>query len=194
MFVFLLNIIVLNCKQAKFVQASKCQVFTICAERLVNSYSDMILRVSFLYLKQTCDAEDVCQEVFLKMLLHDISFDDAEHEKAWIIRTTINACKDIVRKRAVRNLISIEDVSLPDKAGAGDNLIDKELIEALQMLPLNYRISLFLFYYEGYKIKEIAEILGKNESAVSAYLSRGRKKLKRILQEDQGGRNIIVGA
>ena len=81
------------------------------AERLVNSYSDMILRVSFLYLKQTCDAEDVCQEVFLKMLLHDISFDDAEHEKAWIIRTTINACKDIVRKRAVRNLISIEDVS-----------------------------------------------------------------------------------
>ena len=164
------------------------------AERLVNSYSDMILRISFLYLKQTCDAEDVCQEVFLKMLLHDISFDDAEHEKAWIIRTTINACKDIVRKRAVRNLISIEDVSLPDKAGAGDNLIDKELIEALQMLPLNYRISLFLFYYEGYKIKEIAEILGKNESAVSAYLSRGRKKLKRILQEDQGGRNLIVGA
>ena len=71
------------------------------------------------------DAEDVCQEVFLKMLLHDISFDDAEHEKAWIIRTTINACKDIVRKRAVRNLISIEDVSLPDKAEAEDNLVDK---------------------------------------------------------------------
>ena len=131
--------------------------------------------------------------VFLKMLLHDISFDDAEHEKAWIIRTTINACKDIVRKRAVRNLISIEDVSLPDKAEAEDNLVDKELIEALQMLPLNYRISLFLFYYEGYKVKEIAEILGKNENTVSAYLSRGRKKLKRILHEDQGGRTFIVG-
>ena len=128
------------------------------------------------------------------MLLHDISFDDAEHEKAWIIRTTINACKDIVRKRAVRNLISIEDVSLPDKAEAEDNLVDKELIEALQMLPLNYRISLFLFYYEGYKVKEIAEILGKNENTVSAYLSRGRKKLKRILHEDQGGRTFIVGA
>ena len=113
------------------------------AERLVNSYSDMILRVSFLYLKQTCDAEDV---------------------------------------------------SLPDKAEAEDNLVDKELIEALQMLPLNYRISLFLFYYEGYKVKEIAEILGKNENTVSAYLSRGRKKLKRILHENQGGRTFIVGA
>ena len=101
--------------------------------------------------------------------------------------------KDIVRKRAVRNLISIEDVSLPDKAEAEDNLVDKELIEALQMLPLNYRISLFLFYYEGYKVKEIAEILGKNENTVSAYLSRGRKKLKRILHEDQGGRTFIVG-
>jgi RNA polymerase sigma-70 factor (ECF subfamily) len=128
------------------------------------------------------------------MLLHDLSFNDIEHEKAWIIRTTINACKDIVRKRAVRNLISIEDVPLPDTAEAEDNLLDKELIEALQMLPLNYRISLFLFYYEGYKVKEIAEILGKNESAVSAYLSRGRKKLKRILQEDQGGKTSIVGA
>ena len=103
-------------------------------------------------------------------------------------------CKDIVRKRAVRNLISIEDVSLPDKAEAEDNLVDKELIEALQMLPLNYRISLFLFYYEGYKVKEIAEILGKNENTVSAYLSRGRKKLKRILHENQGGRTFIVGA
>jgi RNA polymerase sigma-70 factor (ECF subfamily) len=128
------------------------------------------------------------------MLLHDLSFNDIEHEKAWIIRTTINACKDIVRKRAVRNPISIEDVPLPDTAEAEDNLLDKELIEALQMLPLNYRISLFLFYYEGYKVKEIAEILGKNENTVSAYLSRGRKKLKRILHENQGGRTFIVGA
>ena len=64
------------------------------AVRLVEVYSDMITRISLMYLKQTCDAEDICQEVFLKLLTGNWEFLSYEHEKAWIIRTTINACKE----------------------------------------------------------------------------------------------------
>ena len=66
------------------------------AERLVNTYADTILRISYMYLKETHDAEDICQNVFLKLLSKDIHFDNSSHEKAWIIRATINACKDNV--------------------------------------------------------------------------------------------------
>lgn len=67
------------------------------ARRLVDLYADTILRISYSYLKQTCDAEDICQTVFLKYLTNDCTFDSIDHEKAWIIRTTINACKDYLK-------------------------------------------------------------------------------------------------
>ena len=67
------------------------------ADRLINTYADMILRISFMYLKQTCDAEDICQDIFLKLLSGEYTFDSPAHEKSWIIRTTINACKDHLR-------------------------------------------------------------------------------------------------
>lgn len=154
------------------------------AERLVNTYSDMILRISVMYLKQTYDAEDICQDVFLKLLQRELSFDSPDLEKAWIIRSTINACKDVLRKRTVRKLISTEETSLPDRSSDTTEIADVEMMEAMQALPVNYRLSLLLFYFEGYKVREIAELLGKNENTVSAYLSRGRKRLKQLLLED----------
>ena len=72
------------------------------ARRLVDLYADTILRISYSYLKQTCDAEDICQTVFLKYLTNDCTFDSIDHEKAWIIRTTINACKDYLKSAHFR--------------------------------------------------------------------------------------------
>ena len=150
------------------------------ADRLINTYADMILRISYMYLKHTYDAEDICQEIFLKLLSGEYIFNSPAHEKSWIIRTTINACKDHLRtafwKRS-QTIDVIMDIPAP-------NAPESELLDLVMDLPRNYRISIYLHYYEGYPVNEIASILGKSENTVSAYLSRGRKKLKSILESD----------
>ena len=78
------------------------------AERLVYTYSDLILRLSYTYLKSTHDAEDICQTVFLKLLTSGQAFDSPAHEKAWIIRTTANACKDLLRSAHRRRTVALE--------------------------------------------------------------------------------------
>ena len=87
------------------------------ADRLVNTYRDVIQRVSYSYLGQVYDAEDICQNVFLKLLSRELRFENAEHEKAWIIRTTINACKDHLRKSWFRRNVPLDgakEVSILD--------------------------------------------------------------------------------
>ena len=151
------------------------------ARRLVDTYADMILRISYSYLKQTCDAEDICQTVFLKYLSGDQRFESAEHEKAWIIRTTINACKDHLKSSFFRRTAPLEEAEHIPAPQAQDS----EVLEALQKLPENYRISLYLYYYEEYSTREIASVMGKNENTVSAYLSRGRRKLREYLDQER---------
>ena len=159
------------------------------AGRFVRLYSDMILRICYLYLKQTQDAEDICQDVFLKLLLRETDFTSLEHEKAWIIRTTINSCKDHLRRAFFRKSVPLETArELSAPAVEESYLLDK----VLQLLE-KYRISLFLYYYEGYKVYEIAELLGKQPNTVSAYLSRGKRKLKAMIEnERQLEQEIIV--
>ena len=120
------------------------------AERLVQTYSDLILRLAYTYLKSTHDAEDICQNIFLKLLTGGQTFDSPAHEKAWIIRATANACKDSLRAAHRRK----------------------------------YREAVYLHYYEGYSVREIASLLGQSESAVSAHLSRGRKSLRTTVGGD----------
>lgn len=147
------------------------------ADRLINTYADMILRISFMYLKQTCDAEDICQDVFLKLLSGEYTFDSPAHEKSWIIRTTINACKDHLRtafwKRS-QTIDAILEIPAP-------NASESELLDLVMSLPRNYRVSIYLYYYEGYQVKEIAAMYGKTENAISTYLRRGRQKLRQML-------------
>ena len=150
------------------------------AKRLVEAYADMILRISYQYLKQTHDAEDICQTVFLKYLTCAPDFDDFAHEKAWIIRTAINACKDVLRSAHRRKTVSLEEAD----AVTAPAVPDTEILDAVKQLPENYRISIYLFYYEEYSAKEIAAILGKSEGTVNQYLSRGRRKLRGYLTEE----------
>ena len=152
------------------------------ASRLVSRYADMILRISYQYLKQTCDAEDICQSVFLKYLTADICFESPEHEKAWIIRTTINACKDHLKSAFFRRTAPLEEAEAI--AATPVQVPDTDLLEAMKRLPRNYRISIYLYYYEGYSAREIGTMLGKNEATINQYLSRGRRKLRTYLTEE----------
>lgn len=156
------------------------------AKRLIDLYADLILRISYSYLKQTCDAEDICQTVFLKYLTTEPKFDSIEHEKAWIIRTAINACKDHLKSAFFRRTAPLEEAA----AMAAPAVPDSEILDALNTLPKNYRVSLYLFYYEEYSAKEIAEVLGRSEATINQYLSRGRRKLRTYLTEE--GRRQLV--
>lgn len=151
------------------------------ARRLVEAYADMILRISFQYLKHTHDAEDICQTVFLKYLSGNYTFDSIEHEKAWIIRTTINTCKDLVKSAHSRRTVPLEEA----ERIAAPASQDPEILDALQALPKNYRISIYLFYYEGYSAREIGQVLRKSEATVNQYLSRARRKLRSLLTEER---------
>lgn len=150
------------------------------ATRLVQEYADMILRISYSYLKQTCDAEDICQTVFLKILTKDIRFDTPEHEKAYIIRATVNACKDHLKSGFFRKTVPLEAA----ETMAAPQLPDLPILEALQALPEKYRVPIYLYYYEDYSAREIGKILGKSEGNITTCLSRGRKKLRDCLQRE----------
>ncbi len=147
------------------------------AERLVNAYSDLILRLSYTWLKSAQDGEDICQTVLMKLLTEDRTFDSPEHERAWVVRTAINACKDELRafRRRAVPLEAVPEAPEPPRS---------DVLEAVTALPGKYREAIYLFYYEGYSIGEIAALTGRSEAAVSAHLSRGRKKLRELL----GGR------
>ena len=149
------------------------------AQRLVDTYSDLILRLSYTYLKSTQDGEDICQTVMLKLLTGDEVFDSPEHEKAWVIRTTVNACKDELRAFR-RKAVPLEEAA----EAAAPEVARSDVLDAVMELPDKYREAIYLFYYEGYSAKEIAALTGRSEAAVSAHLSRGRKKLRAML----GGR------
>ncbi len=148
------------------------------AERLVDTYSDLILRLCYTYLKNTQDAEDICQDVFLKCLTGSRTFASAEHEKAWIIRTASNACKDLL-KSAARNrtcpLESCAEQSAPPEQ-------DGSVLDAVQSLPEHYRETIYLYYYEGYDLKAIGKLLDIPPATAGTRLKRGREKLKAILE------------
>lgn len=158
------------------------------AERLVETYSDLILRLSYTWLKSTQDAQDICQTVFLKLLTGDMVFEGPDHEKAWIVRTTINACKDELRafRRRAVPLEEVPEMSAPEAP-------QEEVLDAVMELPAKYREAIYLFYYEGYSISEIGALTGRSEAAVSAHLSRGRKKLRSMLRGDEHEANRADG-
>lgn len=156
------------------------------AQRLVATYADTILRVSYTYLHSTQDAEDICQDVLLKTLRQADGFDSAEHERAWVVRTAINAAKDLLRRQEVRSTIALDDIPEPTAPHhASEHAIearDARVLQSVMALPLEYREAIYLHYYEGYSIKQIAEMVHASESAVATRLSRGRSKLRPILE------------
>ena len=160
-------------------------------ERLVGAYADLVVRLSYARLGSTHDAQDVCQTVFLKLLkLSDAglaSFADAEHEKAWVIRATVNACTDLQRSGWRTKVGSLDDpaeeLAPPsDAAARWDPLPGSTVLDAVNELPPNYRTAIYLRYYEGYSTEEIARLTGDTPDTVRKHLSRGRAKLRDALE------------
>ena len=147
-------------------------------ERLVETYSPMLLRLASTRLRSTADAEDAVQEVFLYLLEHGVTFKNETHEKAWLIRATLHRAADL-QKRAAKKDLPLEEASEP-AAPEEENA----LLEAVRALPEQYAAPLYLHYYAGYSIKEIGRLLGMPAATVGTRLARGRAKLKTILQED----------
>nr|WP_325186120.1 sigma-70 family RNA polymerase sigma factor [uncultured Oscillibacter sp.] len=147
------------------------------AEHLAEAYADAILRLSYTYLKNTQDAQDVCQTVFVKLLTEPRQFESAEHERAYILRMAANACKDILKSPWRRRTRPLEEgFQVPAPAAE-----DGSVLAAVNALPPHYRAVIYLYYYEGYAAGEIGEILGVPTATVHTRLARGRAKLKEIL-------------
>ena len=150
------------------------------AQRLVETYSDLILRLSYTYLNHTQDAQDICQTVFLKLWEKAPAFVSPDHERAWIIRTTANACKDLLKSHWRKTTAPLEAAA----AVPAPQPEEGSLLAAVNLLPPKYRAVIYLHYYEGYAAKEIAALLGKTPAAVASLLHRGRRRLKTLLESE----------
>jgi RNA polymerase sigma-70 factor (ECF subfamily) len=149
--------------------------------RAIGLYADTVRRVCFLHLKNHADTEDIFQTVFLKYALYSGEFESAEHEKAWLIRVTINASRDFLKSFYHSKTVPLE--LLADEA-ASVQPENSEVLSAVLSLPKKYRDAIYLHYYEGYSAVEIAKMLGKNENTVYSLLSRARGILKDKLGGD----------
>ena len=137
-------------------------------------FTDTVYRVALHNTVNSSDAEDVVQEVFIKLLESNKAFSDGEHLKAWLIRVTVNLCRDKLRKSNRETLV---ENAFALKTGEEK----PDVIEAVKSLPENYRNTIYLHYYEGYTAKEIGKILDAKENTVLSWLSRGREALRKEL-------------
>ena len=148
------------------------------ANRVIEQYGDTVRRLCLVHLKNTADTEDIFQTVFLKYVLSSASFESPEHEKAWFIRVTINACRDLLGSFFRKNTVPLDQL-LDQPAPMGED--HREVLEAVLSLPPKYKDAVYLHYYEGYTAPEIGRILGKNVNTVYTLLGRARQLLKEKL-------------
>lgn len=157
--------------------------------RLIDEYGNDILRIAYVYLKDYQLAEDAFQEVFVKVFNHYNSFRSDSSEKTWLIRITINVCKDMLRNNWLKKVqtFDMEILNQIEDDQSGDiieMMHHKELFEHILTLDEPYKDVIILYYYQGFKVAEIATILDTTTGNVSSLLSRARAKLKEILEKE----------
>ena len=146
----------------------------------IERYADTVRRICMVHLKNHADTEDIFQTVFLKYALSGTRFESQEHERAWLIRVTINACRDLLRSLWRRRTVALDDIvecaaELPPEHA--------EVLEAVLALPERYLDAVYLHYYEGYSAADTARLLRRNVNTVYTLLSRARQ----LLREKLGG-------
>lgn len=151
-------------------------------DELLEVYGDMVYRVALQNMGNIADAQDVAQDVFLRILKKQPQFTSKTHEKAWILRVTINICKDYWKYQRLRTTVELKD----NLAGSKETA-DFGLLYEVMQLPEKYRNVIYLFYYEELSVAMIADILQKKEATILTWLHRARKQLKNRLEE---GENI----
>ena len=152
--------------------------------RAIERYADTVRRLCVVHLKNEADAEDIFQNVFLKYALSTGDFESEEHERAWMIRVTINACKDLLKNFFRSRTVSIDEVV---ETAADLHQEHREVLEAVLSLPEKYRDVVYLHYYEGYTAPEIGNILQKKPNTIYTLLTRSKALLRQKLggEEDE---------
>lgn len=155
-------------------------------DEVVRHYSPMIYRIALTKTKSTHDADDIFQEVFLKLVMNEKTFESEEHRKAWLIRVTVNCCNSHFVAPWRKNIDSMEDVMLEQLPDEGEAFWKEDgspdVYAEVMKLPEQMREVVLLFYYEDMSIREIAEAVGTSEVNVKKRLSRARQKLKLELE------------
>ena len=152
-------------------------------KNVIETYSDMILKLTLSYVRDYDTAEDITQTVFVKYMVEEKVFTSEEHQKAWLLRVAINECKKHFRSYwyAKRSEFPSEEyLTVKNEEG------HPEVLEAIYGLPMKYREVIHLYYYEELSVKEISSILGRKENTIMSDLHRARKLLKRALEESYG--------
>lgn len=150
-----------------------------------DKYKDMLYRIAFSNVKNRADAQDAVQETFVRLMVYEKKFENDTHEKAWLIRTVINICKDMLKSAWHNKTVGWENVPEQEMQHFVLPLIDvDETLWMVMELSEPYRNALYLFYYEGYSIKEIADIMEMPEATVKTHLRRGREILKKRIKQD----------
>lgn len=149
-------------------------------------HADTVRRLCVVHLKSYADAEDVFQTVFVRYARRDEPFESPEHERAWFVRVTINACRDLLRSPFRRRTVPLDEVlEVVDPSSEGGSEA-REVLAAVLALPQKYRDVVYLHYYEGYSAPEIARLLGRNVNTVYTNLTRARERLRDALGGELG--------
>ena len=150
-------------------------------EQVVKKYAQSVSSACIMRLQNTADAEDCFQNTFLKLYRKSPDFKDESHLRAWLLRVAINECKNMIRDN--RRHLSLDTALYIPAPSAED---DADLSWALMKLEPDYREAVYLYYVEQMKVREIADVLGKNQNTVKTLLSRGREKLRQIYGGERG--------
>jgi RNA polymerase sigma-70 factor (ECF subfamily) len=147
-------------------------------ENIIDTYSNMVYRLAFSRTRNKSDADDIFQEVFLRYIKNNFTFENEEHRKAWLIRVTINCSKNLWASAWVKKTQALdENIIFETEEGT-------YLHHELMKLPIKYRTVIHLFYYEDLSVEEISNILQRKSSTIRTQLTRARRILKEILKED----------
>jgi RNA polymerase sigma-70 factor (ECF subfamily) len=179
--------VAVNILLANFTLQNERMIFimnevSLCTDEIISkdldNYGDMLLRLSYSYMKNIHDAEDAVQEVFVQLFKNIDIFDSEDYKKHWLICVAINICKNKLKSSWFKRRIEITEMPYYDEYE------DNSVLNQVMKLPLKYREVINLYYYESYSTVEIAYILHKKESTVRSLLSRGRNLLKKVLKEE----------
>lgn len=148
-------------------------------EAAMAQYADMVFRLAYSYLKNRADAEDVMQDTLLKLYTQP-PFDTPEHERYWVVRVAVNECKHLLRSPWRRRTGPLEE---REETAVFDTPAQSGLFRKVMSLPPKYRAAVYLHYYEGYSVREVADAMGANPSTVQTWLMRARGQLRTNLKE-----------
>ncbi len=149
---------------------------------IIDEYSPMVYRIAYQNTKDGYASDDISQNVFIKLFQSKMVFESKEHLKAWLIRVTINELKSLFRSSHIRLTVPLpEDDTLAAESIEDDYMLFEEIMK----LKESYKNVIYLHYYEGYTVPEIAKILEKKENTISTWLRRAKTELAKVLKEEE---------